>query len=84
MDDLRRVFGARIRALRRAREFSQEELAGRAGIHWTYLSDLERGEQSPSLDVVNRLARGLRVTLADLFQPLDISYRAHARKRRRP
>jgi transcriptional regulator with XRE-family HTH domain len=82
VDDLRRAFGARIRALRRGRDSSQEELAGRAGIHWSYLSDLERGEQSPSLDVVNRLARGLRVTLAELFQPLDGNFRAHARKRR--
>jgi len=46
---------------------SQEELASRAGMHWTYLSDLERGRQTPTLDLLNRVARPLGVTLADFF-----------------
>jgi len=80
--DFRAAFGARVRSLRKAAELSQEELADRAGVHWTYLSDLERGQQAATLDVVNRIARGLRVTISALFATFDEPYRARARKRR--
>ncbi|HYT73511.1 MAG TPA: helix-turn-helix transcriptional regulator [Vicinamibacterales bacterium] len=83
MNDLRRAFGARIKAVRARRGFTQEELASRAGLHATYLSDLERGEQTPTVDVVNRLARGLGVTLAEFFAPFDEPYRVRFRKPRR-
>ena len=82
MKDFRSAFGARIRDLRNRAELSQEELAEQADLHWTYLSDLERARQSPTLDVVNRLARALKVTIADLFAPLNEPYRARYRKRR--
>jgi transcriptional regulator with XRE-family HTH domain len=80
--DLRPALGARVKELRRRRGFSQEELAGRAGLHWTYLSDLERGQQTPTVDVVNRLARALGTTLAEFFAPLDEPYRVRFRKPR--
>jgi transcriptional regulator with XRE-family HTH domain len=61
---------------------SQEELADRARLHWTYLSDLERGRQTPTLDVVNRLACALGVTLAEFFGPFDTPFRVRVRKQR--
>jgi transcriptional regulator with XRE-family HTH domain len=83
VNDLRPALGARIKELRKRLGISQEELASRAGMHWTYLSDLERGRQTPTLDMLNRVARGLGVTLAKFFAPLDESYRARFRTRRR-
>lgn len=83
MQDLRPALGARIRELRVRLKTSQEELASRAGLHATYLSDLERGQQTPTLDVVNRLARGLGVTLAEFFAPFQEPYRPRFRKPRR-
>ena len=61
---------------------SQEELADRVRLHWTDLSDLERGRQTPTLDVINRLARALGVTLAEFFAPFDESFRVRSRKPR--
>src|SRR5262249_37327760 len=55
--DLRPALGARIKELPRGLEISQEALASRAGLQWTYLSDLERGRQTPTVDLVNRLAQ---------------------------
>jgi transcriptional regulator with XRE-family HTH domain len=81
--DLRPALGARLKDLRTRAGLSQEELAGRAVMHWTYLSDLERGRQTPTLDMVNRLARALRVTLAEFFAPLNHPYRVRFRKARR-
>ena len=40
---------------------SQEELSYRADIHQTYISDLERGKRNPSLEVLDKLAAGLKV-----------------------
>jgi DNA-binding XRE family transcriptional regulator len=65
--DLRAVFGRRVRELRKARGFSQEELAHRAGIHWTYLGGIERGERNPALVNIVRIARALKVPVAELF-----------------
>jgi transcriptional regulator with XRE-family HTH domain len=81
--DLRPALGARIKELRNGLQISQEELAGRSNVHWTYLSDLERGRQSPTLDVMNRVVRALGVTLAEFFAPLNEPYRARFRKQRR-
>ena len=63
-------------------KLSQEALADRARLHWTYLSDLERGRQTPTVDVVNRLARALGVTLAEFFAPFDEPFRVRVRKQR--
>ena len=67
MGDLRTTFGRRVRELRKARGFSQEELAHRAGIHWTYLGGIERGERNPALVNIGRIAAALKVTPAELF-----------------
>jgi len=57
MDEV--VFGRTLKKLRVAKGLSQEELAFRAKLHRTYVSQLERGEKSPSLKTIDRLARAL-------------------------
>ena len=64
VDDHRKAFGKRVRELRHEQELSQEELAHRAGMHWTYISAVERGQRNLS---IVRLAQGLHVSLATLF-----------------
>lgn len=46
---------------------SQEELAGRAGLHRTYVSDIERGARNVSLESISKLSRALEVSVATLF-----------------
>jgi transcriptional regulator with XRE-family HTH domain len=79
--DLRVAFGRRVRELRDKRRLSQEAVAERAGLHWTYVSEVERGRRGPSLDVIGRLALGLGVTVAELFAPLESDYKPRHRKR---
>lgn len=67
MQDIRRVFGARVRGLRLSAGLTQEELAHRAGMHWTYLGGIERGERNPSLLNICRLASALGVAPSNLF-----------------
>lgn len=63
----RRAFGARVRALRETRGFSQETLAEYAGIHRTYVGSVERGERNIALDNIHALADALGVPPRELF-----------------
>jgi transcriptional regulator with XRE-family HTH domain len=55
-------FGARLRALRVARQLSQGELARHIGRHQTSIGPYERGEYAPPRDIVERLASALETT----------------------
>jgi two-component system, response regulator len=50
---------------------SQEELANRAGLHRTYITDVERGSRNPSLETIQKLARALEVQLSDVFLQIE-------------
>lgn len=67
MDDIRQRLAANMRRLRRAKGLSQEAFADVAGIHRTYVSDIERGARNPTITVVEKLARGLGVSVIDLL-----------------
>jgi transcriptional regulator with XRE-family HTH domain len=62
------IFGKRVRQLRLAAGWTQEQLAEAAGITTTYTSDLERGTKVPSLTIVLRVSRALDIGVADLLR----------------
>ena len=64
----RRAFGDRVRGLREERSWSQEVLADRADVTREYVSRIESGSQSVSLDVIVRIASGLGVSTSEIFQ----------------
>lgn len=64
---IRKKFGAKVAALRKASKISQEVLADRCGFARSYMSRIERGKANPSLDAIETLAGGLRVSVKDLF-----------------
>jgi CheY-like chemotaxis protein len=66
--DLKALLGATIKAQRSALGISQEELAHRADLHRTYISDVERGARNPSLESVEKLAHALELSVPMLFQ----------------
>jgi transcriptional regulator with XRE-family HTH domain len=57
-----------VRKRRLALDLSQEELASRAGVHRTYLSDIERGARNITITVLARLADALEVKVSRLFR----------------
>jgi transcriptional regulator with XRE-family HTH domain len=69
--EIARRFGARVRELRTASGVSQEDFAHACGIHRTHVSFLERGERTPTLDTVARVAAGLGMNLAELLVGVD-------------
>jgi transcriptional regulator with XRE-family HTH domain len=67
MSTLRVRLGRAIRRLRSAKGFSQEAFADHVGLHRTYIGSVERGERNVSLDNIERIARGLGLTAAELL-----------------
>lgn len=59
--------GKMLRALRKKCGLNQGELADRAGINRSYLSNLENGHSNPTIDVLEKLAQGLGIGMNDLF-----------------
>ena len=63
-----RTFGIRVRRLRHRKGLSQEELGFRSGIHRNFVGYIERGERSVSLETIQKIAKGLRMSLEKLFR----------------
>lgn len=61
-------FGQLVVSLRKKQGISQEELAFRAGINRSYMGVIERGEKSPSVDTISKVAKGLGLSVQDLFK----------------
>lgn len=61
MTDIRQRLARNVARLRKKAGWSQEAFADHAGIHRTYISDIERGARNPTIEVVDRLAKALRV-----------------------
>jgi transcriptional regulator with XRE-family HTH domain len=62
------VVGQRVKALRESMQLSLRDLADRSGVSAPMLSQVERGETSPTLSVAARIARGLDLTLSQLLR----------------
>jgi len=71
ISDAAKIFGERVRARRRELEWTQEDLAEAADLHWTYVGQVERGERNISLRNITRLAAALTVDVAELTEALN-------------
>ena len=67
----KKAFGLAVRKYRERLGVSQEELARRAGIHRTYVGDVERGERNISVVNMMRLARALNTDLSKLVREME-------------
>jgi transcriptional regulator with XRE-family HTH domain len=66
-----RLFGEGISRLRKKGGFSQEQLGFQAGLHRTYVSQIERGIKSPTLTVILRLTRALGYSAGRLVSQVE-------------
>ena len=67
MKKLRELFGEKVRALRKAKGFTQEQLGEKAELHYTYIGAIERAECNLSMDNIEKVAKGLGVEPVELF-----------------
>jgi transcriptional regulator with XRE-family HTH domain len=71
--DIRERFGFAVKLRREELALTQEDLAAKANIHRTYLSDSERGSRNLSRINIERLAAALELPLSELFQRVERS-----------
>ena len=70
MSSIAHTIGERIRIYRLKRGFSQEQLAELAGVHPTYIGQLERGEKNATMETIEKVSLALEIPLSELFQLL--------------
>lgn len=71
MESIEKRFGAAVRRRREKLGFSQEAFAAKAGIHRTYISSIELGKVSVSINVAQQLADALKAPLSRIWQDLE-------------
>lgn len=69
--EIRARLSLNMRRLRQSKGWSQEEFAHEAGLHRTYVSDLERGARNPTITVIDKLAVALDVKVGALLDTSD-------------
>jgi transcriptional regulator with XRE-family HTH domain len=82
--DVNKRIAARVRQLRTERDLSLEALADRSGVSRSMISLIERGETSPTAVLLEKLAAGLSVTLANLFEPPAVAATPLSRRSAQP
>lgn len=64
-------FGEAVRRARMAANLTQEGLADNSGLDRSYIGGVERGERNPTLSVIEKIAEGLGLPVAQLFSDFD-------------
>jgi transcriptional regulator with XRE-family HTH domain len=72
VDSIAPALGHVIREHRLASAFSQEELTERAGLHWTYVSQMERGRPNISVDALRRIGRAVGTSGWSLLRESEV------------
>jgi transcriptional regulator with XRE-family HTH domain len=68
--NISKLFGRRVRELRKNRNLSQERLAEKAGLDRSFMSGIERGVENPTLYTIQAVAEGLGLTVGELMKGL--------------
>lgn len=68
---VQKLIGENLKALRKAQELTQEQLAEEASLHYNYISAVERGLKNISIVNIEKLAKALGVTMSVLVDESD-------------
>lgn len=68
--DVRRRLGQNLKKLREEQGYSQESFADHCGLHRTYISGIERGVRNPTVVIVDKIAKALKVPAGQLIDDL--------------
>ena len=82
MGDIVETVGDRIHYLRTSRGITQEDLADMAGLHNTYIGQVERGEKNMSILSLSKIVSALNITYGEFFEPIDIRAKSESAARK--
>lgn len=71
MKNIEQKFASAVKKRRKEIGLSQEAFAAAAGIHRTYASSIERGKVQVSIAVADQIAKGLQLSLSELFELME-------------
>jgi len=71
--EIKKRVGLLVKAQRKQRGWSQEELAHRADLHRTFVSSIERGTKNATVNSIHTLAKAMGLTVSELCEGLKIS-----------
>jgi transcriptional regulator with XRE-family HTH domain len=71
--DVRRRLGLNLKKLREEQGFSQESFADHCGLHRTYISGIERGVRNPTVIILDKIAKGLKVPAGQLLDDIKLT-----------
>lgn len=66
--DVRRRLGLNLKKLREEQGYSQESFADHCGLHRTYISGIERGVRNPTVLILDRISKALKVSPGQLLE----------------
>ena len=67
MVNINTELGKKIRELRKKKELTQEELAYKSELDYSYINQIENGKRNPSVEAVEKIAKALGVKVQDLL-----------------
>lgn len=65
---IKKKFGERVKLLRKSQEMSQEKFALKIDMDRTYLASVESGKRNVSIENIEKIAKGLEISLEELFR----------------
>ena len=69
--DVKRALGRKVREMRTARGWSQEQMGEASDLHWTYVGQVERGERNLTLNSIHSIAKAFKIKISALTQGVD-------------
>ena len=72
MSNIVKIIGDRVRNHRNRAGLSREDLAGKAGLHATYIGTIERGEKNPSIESIEKIVTALNISFEALFENIVV------------
>ncbi len=69
------IIGTRLRKIRYSLDLTQEKLGEKADLHYSYIGQVERGDKTPSLKALIKIADALDISLEELIQDEDLDHR---------
>ncbi len=67
MKDIRKLYGERLKAFRKEKGLSQEDLGFKSSLHRTYISEVERGRRNISIVNISKIAKALKLSIKEFF-----------------
>ncbi len=73
MSEIAKIVGERLRHKRQELKYSQEVVAEKAGLHPTYIGQIERGEKNATIESIEKLCLALEYPMEDLFAKITVT-----------